>query len=104
MRPARSGHTLDAPRSACHRVASRELERLCLAAPLSDPKHAGSARVSGRGGEGISYLSATVCIERAASQLRAAKDAYERGGAEPGVLAWLVDVIEQAELLAEQDA
>jgi len=36
----------------------RELERLCPAAPLGDPKRAGTARVSGRGREGILHPSA----------------------------------------------
>ncbi|HUG78288.1 MAG TPA: hypothetical protein VML57_12480 [Burkholderiales bacterium] len=37
------------------RPSTRELERLCPAAPLGAPKRAGTARVSGRGREGISY-------------------------------------------------
>ena len=36
----------------------RELERLCPAAPLADPKRARTARVSERGREGNSYPSA----------------------------------------------
>jgi hypothetical protein len=33
----------------------REIERLCPAAPPSNPKHTGTAYVSGRAGEGVSY-------------------------------------------------
>ena len=39
------------------RASRRELERLCPVAPLGDPKRGGTSRVSGRGREGISYLS-----------------------------------------------
>lgn len=44
------------------------------------------------------------CIERAASQLRAARDAYERADADAGIRSWLECTIQDVEALADVDA
>ena len=44
------------------------------------------------------------CVERAAGQLRAALNAYERAAADPECIDHLTAVIEDVEALSERDA